>query len=122
MRAEFSFVKEFLVPVTESPVLSVVHYLDDGGTLEQYPDADSPLNAGGCSATSTVTDGVVEIQLIVPFSAFMLDPISPRQDDTLRFNAALVHDSGESAGATVVHWGFPKSDVSRHGALVRFVE
>ena len=117
-RVEFALAKDLLVPISHSPIYNVVHYLGDGTTIETY---DGEI-ATACTATSTRTDNTVQVKLTVPYAAFLLNPSPPRHEDTMRFNAALVGKSDNAEGKVVAYWGFPGSDIAKHGALVRFLE
>jgi hypothetical protein len=122
LRVEAALVKDFLVPLSASPTLNVTHFLEDGTTLETY-DSLMPESADArCGVTAEIVDDVLTARFTIPFTAFVLNPEAPGSDDTMRLAAAVVSEAETAKDQVIAHWGFPEDGVSKHGAIIRFID
>lgn len=120
LRLEIQLAKTLLVPVSETPVLRLVHHTQGNVSFEYYGLEDHDPNTAKCTVQSVRNEEKVIFFVSIPHDAFRLDPNSPSEGERLRFAAAIYSDEESEQSRRIAQWGFPNASVAKHGAVLRF--
>lgn len=120
VRLELQIVRTLLVPVSSSPVLTLVHHTRGNVGSEYYGLPDAAPTSRLCTVRPERIDDALIFHVSIPYEAFRINPEAPQPGERARVAAGIYSDDELGESRLIAHWGFPGDGVVKHGAVLRF--